>query len=186
MPTFWPGPTFQWRNGDQVVTPAHNRGHGGQLRLGVRNLQDEVVLDYDLLRIAAQGVAGRIMRRAIVGEDLAVLAILLQARVAGRAMMATVDQAADADRVADLELGHRTADGRNVADDFVPGHAGVQRVGPLVAGLVQVGMADAAVGDVDLDVVRPRLAANNVERRQRRVSGVGAIGFYCHGVSPWV
>ena len=26
MPTFWPLPTFQWRSGEYVVTPAHNSG----------------------------------------------------------------------------------------------------------------------------------------------------------------
>lgn len=26
MPTFWPGPTFQCRRGDQVVMPAHKSG----------------------------------------------------------------------------------------------------------------------------------------------------------------
>ena len=26
MPTFMPGPTFQWRSGDQVVMPAHSKG----------------------------------------------------------------------------------------------------------------------------------------------------------------
>ncbi|KAG1389291.1 hypothetical protein G6F58_013315 [Rhizopus delemar] len=25
-PTFWPGPTFQWRSGDQVGMPAHSSG----------------------------------------------------------------------------------------------------------------------------------------------------------------
>ncbi|MGN5350830.1 hypothetical protein ACQ4P5_01215 [Ralstonia sp. L16] len=43
-------------------------------------------------------------------------------------------------------------------------------------------MADAAIRDVDLDVVRTGAAARDLERFERFVAGVGAIGMNLHGV----
>ncbi len=39
-------------------------------------------------------------------------------------MLAAVDQAADPDRVADLEAGNLGADGADMADDLMPGTQG--------------------------------------------------------------
>ena len=67
-----------------------------------------------------------------------------------------VDQAADGGEVAGLEFGDGGADLGDAADDFVAGDAGVDGghdAAPLVAGLVEVGVADAAEEDLDLDVV---------------------------------
>lgn len=49
---------------------------------------------------------------------------------------------------------------------------------------MQVGVADATIRDLDLDVVRARLAAVDVDRLQRLVSGIGSIGFRYHESSP--
>ena len=104
MPTFLPGPDLpvpQRRVGGDAG--AQQRRDGGQVRFGMADLQHEALVDDDVLRVAAQRVAGRVRRRAVVGADEAVLAVLLQALVAGRAVPAAVDHAADADQVADLE-----------------------------------------------------------------------------------
>jgi hypothetical protein len=93
---------------------------------------------------------------------------------------AGIDQAADADRVADGELRHLAADGADVADDLVAGHAGIFRPAPFGADGVEVRMADAAPGDVDLDVLRAGRAAVDVHRLERLVGGVRAIGFDGH------
>jgi hypothetical protein len=159
---------------------AQQRGHGGQLLFRVADLQHEAVVDDDLLRIAAQGVAGGVFGRAVIGADETVLAELLQAIVARVAVLAAADQAADADHVAFLEAADRTADGRDAAHDLVAGDAGIQGAGPFRAHGVQVGVADAAIGDLDLDVVRTDGAAGDVHRFQRLVGGEGAIGFDGH------
>ena len=64
---------------------------------------------------------------------------------------------------------------RDDADDLVAGDHGVDRVAPLVAGLVDVGVADAAELNVYEDVVGPGLAVFVVKGRQRRGCGVGRI-----------
>ncbi|MNC70184.1 hypothetical protein D3C75_1209670 [compost metagenome] len=57
---------------------------------------------------------------------------------AGGALQAAVDLAADGDPVADLEAADVAADGRDMADDFVAGHAGVDGVVPVVVYLMRV------------------------------------------------
>ena len=41
-------------------------------------------------------------------------------------------------------------------------------------------MADAAIGDIDLDVVRAGRAARDVDRLERLVAGMGAVGIHKH------
>jgi hypothetical protein len=69
---------------------------------------------------------------------------------------AAIDHAADAGQVADLEIPYLVADGDDPADDLVARDRRIQRVLPLVARGVQVGVADAAEQDVDLDVFGTR------------------------------
>jgi hypothetical protein len=59
-------------------------------------------------------------------------------------------------------------------------HAGELGAGPFGAHGVQVRVAYAAEGDVDLDVVRARCAAGDVERFEGLVGSVGAVGFDGH------
>jgi hypothetical protein len=66
-----------------------------------------------------------------------------------------IHDAADADQVTLVEASHRRTDGRDPADDFVARHAwvgGGYEVGPLIADGVEIGVADAAEEDLDLDV----------------------------------
>ena len=74
-------------------------------------------------------------------------------------MLAAVDHAPDTGQVADLELRHIGAHRRHAADNLMARHRWVQGVVPLVAHGVQVGVADAAVKNVDLDIFGPRRAA---------------------------
>ena len=156
IPTLWPGPIFQWRSGDQVVIPAQSKGAtAASCSSEWRILQHELLVDGDALRIAAERMAGRIRSRAVIGADQALLAILLEALVAGRAIAAASDHAADPDRVADREAGHLGADRADMSDDFVAGHAGIERAAPFGADRVQVRMADAAIFDLDLNILGP-------------------------------
>src|SRR5690606_29347588 len=119
--------------------------------------------------------------RAGVGAGKSCFAVLLQSFAAGSAGAATVDETADPGDIAHLEARHRAADGAYAADDLVAGHAGVERVVPLVAGGVQVGMANPAQENVDLYVVIARLAALEAIRGERilRIEGGIALDF-CH------
>src|SRR5690606_22895083 len=163
---------------------AQQRGDGGQLVLGVGDTQHEALADDDPLRIAAQRMPRWVLGPAVVGADEALLAVLLQSIATGAAGLATVDHAADADGVAHLEAGDRAADRRDLADDLVARHAGIARAAPFGADGVQVGMADTAVGDVDLYIAWPRRAALDVDRLQRLVGGVRAVGPGGHVRAP--
>jgi hypothetical protein len=44
-------------------------------------------------------------------------------------------------------------------------------------------MANATIGDIDLDVVRARRAPGDVHRFERFVGGISAKGFHSHGKS---
>lgn len=152
MPTFLPGaraPLAQRRVGSDAG--AQQRRGGGRVQL-VRHVQHEGLVGHHLRGAAAVGDLARHAALAVVGADEAVLAVLLEAVRAARAGAAGIDHAADADHVAGLETRHFRAGRRHAADDLVARHHRVDRVAPLVARLVQVGVADASVEDLDLDV----------------------------------
>lgn len=99
-------------------------------------------------------------------------------------MLAAVDDAADAHQVARLETLHVRADGGDPAHDLVARHTGVLGAIPFGTHLVQVGVADAAEGDVDLDIMHAGRAAGDLQRFERLVARVGAIGFHKHLQTP--
>ena len=92
----------------------------------------------------------------------------------------------DRGKVTFFEFRYGPAGFHHPADDLVPGNTGINRrhrVLPFVSDLVQIGMADAAIQDIDLQVLRPRLTPTNCERRHaggrasRRISlGKGSFG----------
>jgi len=111
---------------------------------------------------------------AVVGQDWRDIAILLVAGAAVGADAAGIDHAADGGVVALLEFFYAASDFHHAADDFVSRHAGVNCVFPLVAGLVKIGMAHAAIEDVDLDIVSLRFAA--IESKRLQPAGGGLRG----------
>ena len=62
------------------------------------------------------------------------------------------------DALADLKVAHLAAHGRNRADNLVAGNKRILADAPIVGDQVQVAVADAAVGDGDLDLLRAELA----------------------------
>ena len=145
-------------------------------RNALRDPQHVILVDGDASGIAAIGRGLTVALVAVIGERHAGLAILLFARKAGLAFAAGIDEAADADDVALVPLADMVADRGDTAHDLVPGHHGEDRAAPFVAGLVNVGMANAAIEDVDQDLVGARLApldAVRGKRRRRRLSRVG-------------
>ena len=156
---------------------AQQRRHRRQLILRVANGKHEVLVDDDPLRIAAQCMPRRVVGRTVVGADQPLLAILLEPFVAGRARAATSHHAADPHGVADLESRDLVADRADMADDLVAGHAGIDGPAPFGTDGVEIGMADAAISDVDLDVLRPGLPAfdgHGLERLFGRMSTISA------------
>lgn len=99
-------------------------------------------------------------------------------------MLAAVDHTTDAGQVAHLEFRHVGADRGYAADNLMAGHRRVQGVVPLIARGVQVGVADAAVEDIDLYVIRPwrtALKGKGFERILGIPSGVAvSLGHLVH------
>jgi hypothetical protein len=91
-------------------------------------------------------------------------------------VLAAVDETANPDRIADLEPGDLAADRADESHDFVTWNARINRALPFGPHLVEVRVADAAISDVDLHIVRTRLAALDLDRLERPVGGIGAIG----------
>ncbi|PAV70940.1 hypothetical protein WR25_02188 [Diploscapter pachys] len=167
-------PVMQRRIGGDAG--AEQRRHGGKVLFVMADVENEILGHDDMVGIAAEGVAAHHLVRAVIGADEARrLAILLLAVVARGAMAAAVDHAADAGDVADLELRHVAADRGDATDDLVAGDAGVERPVPLAARGMEIGMADAAIEDVDRDVLGTGIAAFEVEGRERRVGSLGGI-----------
>ncbi len=84
---------------------------------------------------------------------------MLQALAAGTASAAGIDHASDGGEVALLEKGRFGASLGYPADNFMSRKARVDRIMPFVAGLMKVGMANAAIDNFDLDVLWSRVAA---------------------------
>src|SRR5690606_24837740 len=91
---------------------------------------------------------------------------------------------ADANGVTDPEACYRISDGGHFADNFMAGDAGIQGALPFGTHLMQVGMAHAAIGDLDLDIVGTRCAALDIDGFKRLVRSVGAVGSGGHDGSP--
>src|SRR5690606_36709033 len=151
-------------------------------RLG--NLQHEFIAHDDLFRIAAKGGSADDRLGAAIGPDRALLAILLVAVMTGRAFEAGIDEAADAHKIAELVLRHLWANRAHPADNLVARHERIFRAAPFVAGRMDVAMADAAMGDVDENVVGLQVAPGDLERLQGLGGPLCGIGGDLHACSP--
>ena len=136
---------------------AQQRRGGVELQ-AVGDAQDEVLVDDDVVGVAAVGDRAVAVDRA-VGLRVARQAVLLLAGLAVLALAAGVDHAADADAVARRERRDLRADLGDDAGDLVARDRRVGDLAPLAAGEVDVGVADAAELDVDADVLRADRAA---------------------------
>ncbi len=140
--------------------------------MGTRRTKRSV--DDDAVGVSAVGDSSGVLVREVIGEG-GVGAELLEACLAFGADAVGIDQAADGGEIAGLELGDFRPNLGDAADDFMAGNAGVDgghNAAPLIAGLVEVGVADAAEENFDLDVVAGGIAA---------LDGVGSKGGRCAG-----
>ncbi|HEX8897280.1 MAG TPA: hypothetical protein VF751_01165, partial [Chthoniobacterales bacterium] len=90
---------------------------------------------------------------------------------------ARIDHATDRGETAFAEFFHVAPDFDDAADDLVAGHARILGAAPLAARRMQIGMANAAKKNVDLDIARAGIAAIEGKRRERRGLGAGGVAF---------
>ena len=117
-------------------------------------MRSDVVLVGDDLRAVSAVCVGAVVVAAVVGRDVALQAELLFAGEAVLAFAAGIDEASDPDAIPDGVLGDVLPDLADDAGDLVAGHHREDRGTPFFARLMDVGVADAGVGDVDQHVVR--------------------------------
>src|SRR5574338_245401 len=126
----------------------------GQVRLVSVHLQRVGFIDDIVLGITAVGRRRAVHLRAVVCLCRAFDAILLYANGACGAFAARIDETADPGEVTLFELRHLGTDLRDAPDDLVARHHrvdGRHRWFPLGADLVDVGVANAGVINVDKD-----------------------------------
>src|SRR3954469_3278902 len=128
-----------------------------------------MLIDDDAVRIAAVCDAAQILVRAVI-RKYRVRTKLLELFLAVATASIRIDETADRREIARLVGRHAGAHLRYSAKNFMPGDDRINsghRLFPLVADLVNVGMADAAEQDLDLHVALVKVAARNRRGRER-------------------
>ena len=138
----------------------------------VGDAQHEALADDDLLGVAAHRPLAVVALR-VVGADRGLGAEHLHAVLARLALAARVDEAADADAVADGVPGDLVTDLDDGAGDLVADGQREVRRPPLLTHGVDVGVADAGEGDGDADVVGAQVAALDGALAEAGGRGVG-------------
>ena len=157
---------------------AEQRRGSGEIEIR-RDAQDEALVDDDAVGVSAVGDASQVLVREVVSEGH-IRAELLEAGLALGAGAVGIDHAADRGEVAGLELRDCGADLGDAADDLVAGNARVDRrhhAAPLVADLVEIGVADAAEENFDLYVVLGGIAPRDRGGGKRRCRAGSGISF---------
>ena len=90
-------------------------------------------------------------------------------------MPAAIDQAANANQIANLEFRDLVPRRGDASDNFMSGHERIVRRAPFVAGHVNVGVADPAIQDVDLHIGGPGIAAFEGERNELACGGMSGV-----------
>ena len=103
---------------------------------------------------------------AVVSAGKAIFAILLKPAGAGLAVLTAVDHAADANQLADFESAYFVADSSDAANDFMPGDARVDSTAPFTFSGVEVGVADAAIKNIERNIGTAGSATVDFERRE--------------------
>ena len=98
---------------------------------------------------------------------------------------AGIDQATGTGEVADLEFFYVAADLYYFSDYFVTRNHREDPGEPVILDLVQVGVADSAELDIELNVVRAYFAALEVPGGQVCCRALCCITFYCYHDRPF-
>ena len=139
--------------------PAHNSGAARSGASVAGKSQHEPLVHDDRGRVTALCHRLAVPLETAVGESESVLTVLLQSLVARVALPTGVDETPDSRAVAGAKPLDLVPDATHRPDDLVAGHHGIERHTEIVVDEVPVGMTDAAVGDLDHDIVRTRLAS---------------------------
>lgn len=121
----------------------------------------------------------RIRIDIVIGLDEAGHVVFV-VEVAGGATDAGIDEAANADMIADLEFRDLGADGLHDTGNLMAGNDREDGILPFVADGVDVRVADAGIFDIDDNVVIVRLAAFEGERG-KRLRRIGRSITSCNG-----
>src|SRR6266567_6315135 len=148
-------------------------------------------VDDDAGRVAAIRDATEVFIRRVEGKRQ-VRAVLLESSLALWTCTVRIDQAANRDEVARFVFGNCRADLRDATDNLMAGHNRVHsrhELAPFVAHRMQIGVADAAEKNVDLNVALGRIASRDNSGSQWRCRTGSGIGFrvvcsWMHVLSP--
>ena len=146
---------------------AEERGGGGEIQI-LRDVQHKGFIHDHAPGVSTVSHAAAVFIRAVEGKDRALVAELFEIFLAAFTDAAGIHQTTDAGDVAFLELLDVRAGFRDASDDFMARHAGISGALPFVAGGMHVRVADAAVKNLDLHVVRAGITALKSEGRERR------------------
>lgn len=152
------------------------------------NLANVILVDNDVLRVATVSgstlvgllvVAGavRVLLTAVVGANHTSLAVLLGTLLALVTVAAGVNEAADTSVVTDLELGDVLSDSDDDTGDLVSRDHREDSGTPLLAGLMDVGVADASVGSLNVHIVVTNVAALDRVGLELAASGQDCVSF---------
>src|ERR1700722_20619733 len=126
----------------------------------VRNAQHLVFVDYNSVGIPSIGRRSLFIA-AVVSPYRLQGTVLFEASLARPTGATRIDEAADTHFVSHFVFRHLVPDRSDDSGDFMPGHHGENRlfliVTPLVSGLVNIGMTDTAILNVNDDIVLARL-----------------------------
>ena len=144
-------------------------------------VQDEMLVNDDLVGVAAKGRCLSVRVHAPVGHREAVLAVVFVAARAAAAGAARIDEAADADPLAFPESLGVLSGLHDPADDLVTRNAGEHGHPPFVPRTVDVGVADAAKINFYVNVAVAGSPAFELEWGKGFVGRLGRVSSGLHG-----
>src|SRR5579872_7062674 len=123
--------------------------------------QNKILIDDDEVGVAAKGGAAGNLIFAIVGscESGGPIAKLLEAFFAVGALAAGIYNASHSGKIANLEAPHLAANFRHAPHNFVARYYRINGILPFIADGMQIGVADSAKKNFDLNIARPNFAA---------------------------
>ncbi|MNO95323.1 hypothetical protein D3C76_869610 [compost metagenome] len=140
-----------------------------------RHTQHKLLAHNDVLGVATAGHFAADAVQAVIGRCHALGAMRFLVVLASRTLLAAVDQATHGNKIASTVTADGAAHGGDPADNLVAWYTGKTCGVPVVVHIVHVGMADAAVVDVDGDIVVTQRPTVETHRLKRRVGFMDAV-----------
>jgi hypothetical protein len=112
-----------------------------------------MLIDHHILRITAPGAVTRVFINAVVGGSKTGFAILLFLLLAEVTFTAGIDHYPDTHHITSFEVGYRSTGFPYPTNNLVTGYQRIAADRPLVTRHMQIGVAYAAVKDIDFDIL---------------------------------